>query len=149
MVTNMNLTHRELAHVLLGLRTLQELPDGAYEALEDHMLLDGADLMTLEEIDGLCEKLNVDEGPVIYDSLPADDPNGVMDRYTVFPYPGHPDRAMRRTYLGCSLGGRAVSMWGELGPDHVHYDQLGRRVQLSDLDPDTQAHIKRRIKETV
>lgn len=140
----MNLTPRELANLLLAVRMLQA-PDGLDRA-DQMMILDGHEIMDADEIDDLCEKLNFDDGPVIYDSLPAEDPNGVMDRYTVFPYHGHPDRAMRRTYLGCSLGGRAVSMWGEL-PGVGTIDHLGRRVRLEDLDPDTQAHIKRRIAE--
>lgn len=141
----MNLTHRELAHVLLGLRTLQyKFPEVLHE---DNLILDGAKPMSLDELDDLCEKLNVADEPVIYDSW---DEVGTVDRYTVFPFPDHPDAAMRRTYLGCSEGGLAVSMWGELSGvtgDVRSLDHLGRRVTLEGLDEETRQHILSRIKE--
>lgn len=94
-------------------------------------------------VDLLCNE------PLIYDSCKADDEQpDVIDRYTVFPFPNHPDKAMRACYLGCSVGGRAVSMWGEIDAKYLaNLDHLGRRVTLEELDAGTRNHIRARIKE--
>lgn len=62
----MNLTPRELAHVLVGLRHMQAVSQTQPGWFEDHDSLDGHTLMDAEEIDELCEKINVVESPLVY-----------------------------------------------------------------------------------
>ena len=87
--------------------------------------------------------------PTVYDSLEAEDENSVMDRYTVFPAGEIEEVRSRYNYLGCSIGGRAVSMWGEVKHSDVKgdFDALGRKVPIYHLDADTQRHIFNRLKD--
>lgn len=86
--------------------------------------------------------------PTVYDCLNADDDNSVMDRYTVFSAGEIDNPKSRYTYLGCSVGGRAVSMWGEVKARDIagDFNTLGRKVSVSQLDPETQRHIYLRMK---
>lgn len=99
--------------------------------------------------------------PIVHDSWTNEEEGepGFVDRYTVVPqhgeFAGNGDTYTADgciacfMYLGCSQGGRAFSQWGELaGPyNSERYAHLGRRVELDDLDPDTLAHIRRRLTE--
>lgn len=87
--------------------------------------------------------------PTVYDCLPSTDGNSVMDRFTVFPAGEIEALKERYEYLGCSLGGRAASMWGELKLTDIKGDfsGLGRRVPFHELDVDTQRHIFNRLKD--
>ncbi len=78
----------------------------------------------------------------VYDAGTADG----VDRYTVFPFIGTVDQ---NQYLGCSDGGRAVSMWGWLSDADFarRASFLGERVKLINLDKETRDHIISRIKE--
>lgn len=80
---------------------------------------------------------------VIYDS---GDKKG-QERYTVFPYAHSRDPLHRRTYLGMSEGGLAISMWGELPPNVSRNRSLGKIVKLEDLSPESQRHIAARMKQ--
>lgn len=86
-----------------------------------------------------------EELPTVYDSLPAEDNNGVMDRYTVFPAGEIEVDQPRCSYLGCSVGGRAFSQWGEI--EVSDFSHLGRKVPVHELDKETQQHIFRRLRE--
>lgn len=87
--------------------------------------------------------------PTVYDSLPIEDENGIMDRFTVFPAGEIEEYKERYNYLGCSLGGLAASMWGELKHTDIQgdFDALGRKVPFHELDVDTQRHIFNRLKD--
>lgn len=86
--------------------------------------------------------------PTVYDSLEADDENSIADRYTVFPAGEIEIQRERYNYLGCSLGGRAFSQWGELYYDDViNCEHLGRKAPFHELDADTQRHIFNRLKD--
>lgn len=87
--------------------------------------------------------------PTVYDVLPSTAENGVMDRFTVFPAGEIETLKERYEYLGCSLGGRAASMWGEIKLTDIKGDfsGLGRRVPFHELDVDTQRHIFNRLKD--
>ncbi|WP_419810822.1 hypothetical protein [Bacterioplanoides sp.] len=64
----------------------------------------------------------------------------------MFPFPDSPDPSLRGQFLGCSLGGRAVSMWGECHPDALEdAAHLGVEVTLDELDEATRSHILARI----
>lgn len=87
--------------------------------------------------------------PIVYDSLEADEENSIMDRYTVFPAGEIEETKERYNYLGCSIGGRAVSMWGEIKDIDIYgdFDNLGRKVPVYHLDADTQRHIFSRLRD--
>ena len=87
--------------------------------------------------------------PTVYDSLSIEDENGIMDRFTVFPAGEIEEYKERYNYLGCSLGGLAASMWGELKHTDIQgdFDALGRKVPFHELDVDTQRHIFNRLKD--
>ena len=87
--------------------------------------------------------------PTVYDALPAEDDNSVMDRYTVFSSGEIASYKERYDYLGCSVGGLAVSMWGEIKHTDIagDFDSLGRRVSMAELDEGTQRHIFNRFKD--
>lgn len=80
---------------------------------------------------------------VIYDSG-----DKCQERYTVFPYAHSRDAVERRTYLGMSEGGLAISMWGELPPGMSRSRALGKIVALESLSPETQWHIAGRMKQS-
>lgn len=101
--------------------------------------------MDAEEI-----RTNLMPVPTVYDSLEAEDENSVMDRYTVFPAGEIEEVRSRYNYLGCSTGGRAVSMWGEIKHTDIaaaNFDALGRKVPVYHLDQETQRHIFNRLKD--
>lgn len=90
---------------------------------------------------GTTEQVQVlTDEPVVYDAGHV-----TIDRYTVFLQPNHPDPEVRRCFLGCAVGGRGVSQWGEKKDDD--WAHLGRRLSLADLDEDTRNHILSRAKE--
>lgn len=75
--------------------------------------------------------------PTVYDSLEAEDENNVMDRYTVFPVGEIDEVRAGYNYLGSSIGGRAISMWGEIKHTDIaaaNFDALGRKVPIYHLD---------------
>ena len=78
---------------------------------------------------------------VIYDSG-----DKCQERYTVFPYAHSRDPVERRTYLGMSEGGLAISMWGELPPNLSRNRSLGKIVKFESLSPESQRHITARLK---
>lgn len=93
--------------------------------------------------------------PYIFDCFDTG-PNGPADRFTVFFT--DPERDPRwpvdsaggwcLSYLGCSTGGRAVSMFGEINcSDAANYRCGHRRVRWLDIDPQTRAHIVARYQE--
>lgn len=109
---------------------------GIYEVLSEHFNNEVLDLWARENP-------ILAEPPLIFDALPAENPSGLSDRYTVIPRHGEYEGNTRH-FLGCSRGGWAVSQWGELdkSPDFGH---LGRRITLDDLDPETRNHIINRL----
>lgn len=118
-------------------RSIQQDPDNIATFFEVQ-----TDDDTITTIDAAVAELLANP-PIVYDLLPASDPNGITDRYTVFYQHGtfadHPG-----DYLGCSIGGRAFSQWGELD-SHDTLDFLGRQIPFHDLDDDTQQHIILRV----
>lgn len=87
--------------------------------------------------------------PTVYDGLEAQNESAMLDRYTVFPAGEIEETKDRYNYLGCSIGGRAVSMWGEIKHSDItgDFDSLGRKVPIYHLDADTQRHIFNRLKD--
>lgn len=80
--------------------------------------------------------------PLIYDSGAEQ-----VERYTVFPVT--PDAGANHTaYLGCSEGGFAVSMWGELKASEMinGLDFLGERKAFEELSAETQRHLMARLR---
>lgn len=131
----------------------------SYEALQQiQELMDGVEWTpdTLDAIADVVKKAGYTvrevgedwQPPTVYDSLPSEDENGIMDRFTVFPAGEIETPKERYNYLGCSFGGRAVSMWGEIKHSDVDdFDHLGRKVPFHELDEDTQRHIFNRLKD--
>lgn len=122
---------------VLQARDIQRDPDSIATFFEVQLEDDSITIMDADELELLAKP------PIVYDSLPADDPNGMMDRYTIFYQHGtfadHPG-----DYLGCSIGGRAFSQWGSLDPESG-FNHLGRQVPFEELDEDTRNHIIRRV----
>lgn len=112
---------------------------GVYEALSEHF-----NNQVLEE----WERANpiLANPPLIYDSWTNEEDGepGFVDRYSVFPQHGE-FFGNKTDFLGCSMGGRAFSQWGEVLPGGL--DHLGKRVTLEELDEDTRRHILARITE--
>lgn len=76
------------------------------------------------------------------------DPADALDPLTVFPFLGRGfDPDMQRMYIGCGFGRNpSVSMWGEM---HIGALNEHKTVEVKwhQLDPETRAHMRRRIVE--